>query len=84
MNVNSFDKIGITGYEMINKSIKRMDELVDGMNSDDPGSVAKANVELTKEKAKMAQGMMFVKAHDDLMNSMLRLFGIGRHCNCRC
>lgn len=84
MNVNTYDKIGSTGYEIINRSIKRMDELMEGMDANDPASVARTNVELTKARTQLAQGMMFVKAHEDLTDSMLLLFGIGRCCNCKC
>jgi hypothetical protein len=84
MHLNTYDKIGTTGYEMINRSIRRMDELVEGMDKDDPASVAKAQVEITKAKAQLAQGMFFVKSHQDLTDSLLLLFGIGKCCNCRC
>ena len=84
MNFNSLDKIGYTGYSMINKSVKRMDELVEAMDADDPKSVAKTMVEITKSKAQTARGMTLVRAHEDLMRSTLLLFGIGKCCNCRC
>lgn len=84
MNINSYDRIGLTGYRMIDSSLKKMDALVEGMDKNDPASVAKANVEIAKEKVRTAQGMALVKAHSDLMDSTLILFGIGKCCNCRC
>ncbi|MDL2263251.1 hypothetical protein LJC31_01220 [Synergistaceae bacterium OttesenSCG-928-I11] len=84
MSFQVYGKIGSTGYSMIHASTRRMDELVEGMDKDDPKSVAKANVEITKQKARMHQGMSLVKSYEDLMNSTLVLFGIGCRCNCKC
>ena len=84
MSFQVYGKIGSTGYGMIDASTRRMDALVEAMDKDDPKSVAKTNVEIAKQKARMYQGMSLVKSYEDLMNSTLILFGIGRCCNCKC
>ncbi len=84
MNMGSFDKIGTTGYAMINKSLERLDALAEGIDGDDPKSAAKGIAEMAKARVQLVQGMTLVNAYEDLLSSTLRLFGIGCRCNCRC
>ena len=84
MNINSFDKIGTTGYTMINKSIERLDAAAEGINGDDPESAAKAFAEMSKARVQLERGMTLVNAYEDLLKSTLILFGIGCRCNCKC
>lgn len=83
MNINSFDKIGTTGHNLIIKSLNRMDELAEeakSMDQNDLASAAKTMAEMSRAKVGLYQGMYFVKAHRELSESMLYLMGVG----CRC
>ena len=87
MNVGTFDKLGTTGYNLVIKSLDRMDELAEQakqIEGGDYAAAAKNMAEMTRTQAEALRGMYFVKAHRDLTESLLTLFGIGCRCNCRC
>ena len=87
MNVKTFDKLGTTGYNLVIDSLDRIDELAEqakGIDKGDYAAAAKNMAEMTRTRTEALRGMYFVKAHRDLTESLLALFGIGCRCNCRC
>lgn len=87
LNFNTFDKIGITGHNLVIRSLDRMDQLAErakSIESGDHASIARNMADMGRAQADMYRGVYFVKAHRDLSESMLTLFGIGCRCNCRC
>lgn len=85
MNINSFDKLGQAGAAMMQESVNRTAAVAESMSSGDMDvmDIAKSSVELSQAKVQMAMGAFLIRAQEELMNSTLQLFGVGKNCNCK-
>ena len=85
VNINSFDRLGQAGAAMMQDSINRAAAVAESVSSGslDVMGIAKSSVELSQAKVQMAMGAFLIRAQEELMNSTLQLFGVGKNCNCK-
>lgn len=85
MNINSFDKLGQTGAAMMQDSVNRSVAAAGQLSSGgaDVVGIAEASIELGQAKVQMAMGAYLIRMQEELMNSALQLFGVGKNCNCK-
>ena len=85
MNINSFDKLGQTGAAMMQDSVNRSVAAAGRLSSGgaDVVGIAEASIELGQAKVQMAMGAYLIRMQEELMNSALQLFGVGKNCNCK-
>lgn len=85
MNINSFDRLGQAGAAMMQDSANRVASVAEHLGSGglDVMDVAKSSIELSQAKVQMAMGAYLIRMQEELMNSTLQLFGVGKNCNCK-
>ena len=88
MNINSFDRLGQAGAAMMQDSVNRAAAVAasvssGGMDVMDVMDIAKSSVELSQAKVQMAMGAFLIRTQEELMNSTLQLFGVGKNHNAK-
>lgn len=85
MNINNFDRLGQAGAAMMRDSINRAAAAAESMSSGsmDVMDIAKSSIELSQVKVQMAMGAYLIRTQEELMNSALELFGVGKKHNAR-
>lgn len=79
INLNSFDTLGKSGLSMMQTGLNTANAAsakVMGSGAD-PMSIAEASMDMSTAKVQMALGAWLVKSQNELMESSLRIFGIG-------
>ena len=82
MNINSFDKLGQAGAAMMQDSVNRAAAVAESVSSG-VMDIAKSSVELSQAKVQMAMGAFLIRTQEELMNSTLQLFGVGKNHNAK-
>ena len=82
MNINSFDRLGQSGAELMRESAARVGAVAEGLSGGGWGvsDVAEASMELSQAKVQMAMGAYLIRTQEELMNATLQLFGVGKNC----
>ncbi len=85
MNINSFDKLGQAGAAMMQDSVNRAAAVAHSVSSGnvDVMDIAESSIELSQAKVQMAMGAYLVRMQEELMNSTLQLFGVGKNYNAK-
>ncbi len=85
VNINSFDKLGQAGAAMMQDSVNRAAAVAESVSSGgmDVMDIAKSSVELSQAKVQMAMGAFLIRTQEELMNSTLQLFGVGKNHNAK-
>ena len=83
MNINRFDNLGQAGAAMMQDSVNRAAAAVESVSSGgmDVMDIAKSSIELSQAKVQMAMGAYLIRTQEELMNSALELFGVGKKHN---
>ena len=81
MNINSFDKLGQAGAAMMQDSVNRTAAVAESVSSGsaDVMDIAKSSIELSQAKVQMEMGAYLIRMQEELMNSTLQLFGVGKN-----
>ena len=81
ISMNSFDTLGKNGLAMMQSSLNAAGAASTkiAQSGADPMSIAEASMDLSQAKVQMAVGAWLVKAQNDLMESSLQIFGIGKN-----
>ena len=81
IGLNSYDSLGQNGLAMMQNSLNAANAAGSKVMSSgaDPMSVAEASMDLSQAKVEMAMGAWLVKAQNELMETSLQLFGIGKN-----
>ncbi len=81
ISMNSFDTLGKNGLAMMQSSLNTAGAASSkiAQSGADPVSIAEASMDLSQAKVQMAVGAWLVKAQNDLMESSLQIFGIGKN-----
>lgn len=81
MNINSFDKLGQAGAAMMQDSVNRTAAVAESVSSGsaDVMDIAKSSIELNQAKVQMEMGAYLIRMQEELMNSTLQLFGVGKN-----
>ncbi|MBR2209446.1 MAG: hypothetical protein IJ859_11620 [Synergistaceae bacterium] len=81
IGLNSYDSLGQNGLAMMQNSLNAANAAGSKVMSSgaDPMSVAEASMDLSQAKVEMAMGAYLVKAQNELMETSLQLFGIGKN-----
>ena len=74
MNINSFDKLGQAGAAMMQDSVNRAAAVAE--------SVSSGGMDV-QAKVQMAMGAFLIRTQEELMNSTLQLFGVGKNHNAK-
>ena len=85
MNINSFDKLGQAGAAMMQDSVNRTAAVAESVSSGsaDVMDIAKSSIELSQAKVQMEMGAYLIRMQEELMNSTLQLFGVGKNYNAK-
>ena len=83
ISMNSFDTLGKNGLTMMQNSLNTANAAGSRImeSGADPMTIAEASMDLSKAKVQMAVGAWMIKAQNDLMESSLQIFGIGKNHN---
>ena len=83
MNINRFENLGQAGAAMMQDSVNRATAAVESISSGgmDVMDIAKSSIELSQAKVQMAMGAYLIRTQEELMNSALELFGVGKKHN---
>ena len=81
ISMNSFDTLGKNGLTMMQNSLNTANAAGSRImeSGADPMTIAEASMDLSKAKVQMAVGAWMIKAQNDLMESSLQIFGIGKY-----
>ena len=81
IGLNSYDSLGQNGLAMMQNSLNAANAAGSKVmeSGADPMGVAEASMDLSQAKVEMAMGAYLVKAQNELMETSLQLFGIGKN-----
>lgn len=81
INLKSFDTLGTNGLAMMQSGLDTANAASAKVleSGADPMSIAKASMDMSQAKVQMAVGSWLVKQQNELMETSLQIFGIGRN-----
>ncbi len=81
ISMNSYDTLGKNGLAMMQSGLNTANAASAQVleSGADPMSVAEASMGLSQAKVQMAMGAWLVKEQNELMETSLRIFGIGNN-----
>ena len=81
IGLNSYDTLGKSGLAMMQSGLNTANAAgAQVMESGaDPMSIAEASMDLSQAKVQMAMGAWLVKQQNELMETSLQIFGIGKN-----
>lgn len=81
INLKSFDTLGANGLAMMQSGLDTANAASAKVleSGADPMSIAKASMDMSQAKVQMAVGSWLVKQQNELMETSLQIFGIGRN-----
>ena len=81
IGLNSYDTLGKSGMAMMQSGLNTANAAgAQVMESGaDPMSIAEASMDLSQAKVQMAMGAWLVKQQNELMETSLQIFGIGKN-----
>ena len=78
INFKSFDTLGKNGLKLMQSGLNTANAASEKvLESTDPMSIAQASMDMSQAKVQMAVGSWLVRQQNELMESSLRIFGIG-------
>ena len=81
INLKSFDTLGQNGLAMMQNSMNTANaastKVMD--SGADPMSIAEASMDMSQAKVQMAVGAWLVQQQNELMETSLQIFGIGKN-----
>ena len=81
INLKSFDTLGANGLAMMQQGLNTANAASAQVleSGADPMSIAEASMGMSQAKVQMAVGSWLVKQQNELMETSLQIFGIGRN-----
>ena len=81
INLNSYDTLGKNGLAMMQSGLNTANAASAQVleSGADPMSIAAASMDMSQAKAQMAVGAWLVKQQNELMETSLQIFGIGKN-----
>lgn len=81
INLKSFDTLGQNGFAMMQQGLNTANAASAQVleSGADPMSIAEASMGMSQAKVQMAVGSWLVKQQNELMETSLQIFGIGRN-----
>ena len=81
IGLNSYDTLGKSGLAMMQSGLNTANAAgAQVMESGaDPMSIAEASMDMSQAKVQMAMGAWLVKQQNELMETSLQIFGIGKN-----
>ena len=81
ISLSSYDTLGKNGLAMMQQSLNTANSASAQVleSGGDPMSIAEASMDFSQAKVQMAMGAWLVKQQNELMETSLQIFGIGRN-----
>ena len=81
ISMNSFSTLGKNGLDLMQSSLNTANAAGSKIaeNGADPMTIAAASMDLSQAKVQMAVGSWLVKTQNELMETSLQIFGIGKN-----
>lgn len=81
ISLNNYDTLGQSGLSMMQNSLNSANAAGSKIaeSGADPMSIAEASMDLSQAKVEMAMGAWLVKQQNELMETSLQIFGIGKN-----
>ena len=81
ISMNSYDTLGKNGLAMMQNGLNTANAASAQVleSGADPMSIAEASMDLSQAKAQMAVGAWLVQQQNELMETSLQIFGIGKN-----
>ena len=81
ISMNSYDTLGKNGLAMMQNGLNTANAASAQVleSAADPMSIAEASMDLSQAKAQMAVGAWLVQQQNELMETSLQIFGIGKN-----
>ena len=81
IGLNSYDSLGKNGLAMMQSGLNTANAASSKVmeSGADPMGIAEASMDLSQAKVQMAMGAWLVKQQNELMETSLQIFGIGKN-----
>ena len=81
ISMNSYDALGKNGLSLMQQGLNTANAASASVleSGADPMGIAQASMDLSAAKVQMAMGAWLVKAQNEMMETSLQIFGIGKN-----